>query len=82
MMPKKSGSGTTTLACHRCGYEIAMNKNTSDYKLKFQVDASKKIHTSKAVEARRTGMTPEEREMLREYYEIFLESFQEEGSEE
>ncbi len=83
MVPKKSEGENLVLKCMRCGYETSVSKSTiNDYKLKFHVEADKRIHTSKATEAKKIGLTPEEREMLQEYYEIFLESFQEEGSEE
>jgi len=82
MVPKSSEGNMVILKCVRCGHEVKVEKSSTNYKLKFQVEADKRTATSKAVEARKTGMTPEEREMLQEYYEIFLESFQEETSEE
>lgn len=82
MIPHKNEDGSTTLECNRCGYKVVVNKSPEDYRIRYHVGADKKIRTSKAVEARKTAMSPEEREMLREYYEIFLESLQEESSEE
>jgi len=83
-MPYKIEGKTAILKCTRCGYEVKIDRNkTRDYRIRFQVEANKRTVTSKAIEARRLGLTPEEREMLREYYEVFLESFQEEeGGEE
>ena len=83
MVPKKSEGDNLVLSCMRCGYEVTVSRSAiNDYKLKFQVEEDKRIHTSKATEARKAGLSPEEREMLQEYYEVFLESFQEESGEE
>uniref|UniRef100_A0A7C4D7P2 DNA-directed RNA polymerase subunit M n=1 Tax=Staphylothermus marinus TaxID=2280 RepID=A0A7C4D7P2_STAMA len=82
LIPKSSGENNLVLKCNRCGYELKADKNDVDrYRMKYQVEAGKRIQTSKAVEARKSSLSPEEREMLQEYYEIFLESFQEETSE-
>ncbi len=79
MIPKGVENGRLILKCVRCGYEIKVDKKiTNDYRLKFQVEEDKRIFTSKATEAKELGLSPEEREMLQEYYEVFLESFQEE----
>lgn len=83
MVPKGVEGDYLILKCTRCGYEVKADKKTaSSYRLRFQVEADKRTVTSKAVEAKKIGLTPEEREMLQEYYEIFLESFQEESGEE
>jgi DNA-directed RNA polymerase subunit M len=82
MVPVRVEGNYVILKCTRCGYEIKADKKTmNSYRIRYQVDKEKHVVTSKAVEARKTGLTPEEREMLQEYYEIFLESFQEESGE-
>lgn len=83
LIPKGVKDKQLILKCMRCGHEVKTDKQTvNSYRLRFQVEANKRTPTSKAVEAKKISLTPEEREMLREYYEIFLESFQEEGGEE
>jgi len=82
LIPKGSEGELIVLKCTRCGYEVKVEKSSTSYKLRFQVESGKRVATSKAVEARKTGMTSEEREMLQEYYEILLETLQEETSEE
>ncbi len=78
MMPYKKGK-TVYLRCIRCGYMVKADKKTlKTYQIRYQVEEDKRVHTSKATEARRLALTPEEREILKEYYEIFLETFQEE----
>ncbi len=67
------------LRCLRCGYTIMADKKaTESYRIKYQVEEDKRVITSKATEAKRLALSPEEREILREYYEVFLETFQEE----
>jgi len=83
MVPVRSEDDYVILKCVKCGYEVKSDKKSSnDYRIKFQVDAGKRIQTAKATEARVITLTPEERELLQEYYEIFLESFEEEESSE
>ncbi len=80
MIPVKKGN-EIYLRCTRCGYEIKADKKTAQsYTLKFHVDEEKRVVTSKATEAKKAALSPEEREILREYYEVFLETFQEEES--
>lgn len=78
MLPVKKEDGIY-LKCARCGYEIKADKKTAElYRMRFQVDRGKRVLTSKATEAKKLALSPEEREILREYYEVFLETFQEE----
>jgi DNA-directed RNA polymerase subunit M len=78
MIPVKKGN-EIYLKCTRCGYEIKANKKDLDsYRIKYHVEEEKRVVTSKATEARKAALSPEEREILREYYEVFLETFQEE----
>ncbi|MEM2524474.1 MAG: DNA-directed RNA polymerase subunit M, partial [Desulfurococcaceae archaeon] len=51
------------------------------YEMTYQVESTKRVATAVASEAKETKLTPEEREMLSEYYEIFLEEFERESSE-
>ncbi len=83
MIPVKKGN-EIYLRCTRCGYEVKADKKTAEsYRLKYQVEKEKRVITSKATVARKATLSPEEREILKEYYEVFLETFQEEegGSE-
>jgi len=82
LLPKGVEGDEYVLECSRCGYRVRVDKREADkYRLKYHVEEEKRITTSKSVESKKTEMTPEQREMLSEYYEIFLESFQEESSE-
>lgn len=75
MMPVKKDN-EVFFKCSRCGYEVkATKKDLEKYGLKYQVESSKRVVTAKATESKASGLTPEEREMLQEYYEIFLEEF-------
>ena len=78
MFPVKKGN-EIYLKCSRCGYEVKADKKTAEsYRIRYQVEKDKRVITSKATEARALALSPEEREILREYYEVFLETFQEE----
>jgi DNA-directed RNA polymerase subunit M len=78
MIPVKKGK-EIYLKCPRCGYEMKADPKTLEsYKLRYQVEKDKRVITSKPTAARKAGLTPEEREILKEYYEVFLETFQEE----
>lgn len=73
----------TVLKCRACGYEL--EKTRVDYKISHHVGESKHVITSKVSEEKgRSLRRSEEREILQEYYEVFLETFSEEesGSEE
>lgn len=81
LVPKKKGK-SYVLKCSRCGYEAkATKKELGSYGLKYEVDSTKRTVTGRATEARETKLTPEEREMLQEYYEVFLQEFAEEAEE-
>ncbi|MCD6300810.1 MAG: DNA-directed RNA polymerase subunit M [Staphylothermus sp.] len=78
MLPVKKDS-EVYLRCTRCGFEVKVDKKAAEaYRLKYQVGNEKRVRTSKATIAKRLALSPEEREMLQEYYEVFLEAFQEE----
>ncbi|NAZ27552.1 MAG: DNA-directed RNA polymerase subunit M [Thermogladius sp.] len=80
---KEGGEEYYVLKCPRCGYEEkASKKDLEAYGLKYVVDSSKRTITAKATEARESSLSPDEREMLQEYYEVLLESMKEEESEE
>ncbi|WP_440060261.1 DNA-directed RNA polymerase subunit M [Thermogladius sp. 4427co] len=86
MVPvKKESNGKEyyVLKCPRCGYEEKASREDLDkYGIKYVVESSKRTVTAKATEAKQTALSPEEREMLQEYYEILLESMREEETEE
>lgn len=67
------------LKCNKCGYETL--EKEKKYGMTYQVESTKRVATAVASEAKELKLTPEEREMLSEYYEIFLEEFQRESSE-
>lgn len=79
MVPVKK-SGRIYLKCNKCGYEM-VEKEKKKYALRYQVEEAKRVTTAVASEARESRLTPEEREMLSEYYEIFLEEFEREPGE-
>lgn len=76
LVPVKK-DGEVVLKCNRCGYEEKTKKG-GKYGVKYQVEASKRVVTAQATEARESKLTPEDREMLREYYEVFLEELEQE----
>ncbi|ADV65537.1 DNA-directed RNA polymerase subunit M [Desulfurococcus mucosus] len=69
------------LKCNRCGYEAKTDVKKERYGVKYQVDASKRVVTAQATEAKEAKLSPEEREILREYYEVLLEELEQEESE-
>ncbi len=73
----------TILKCRVCGYEEEV-KTSVDYKLTHSIEENKRVITSRVSEgAGKPLRREEEREILQEYYEVFLETFsEEEGSEE
>ncbi|WP_173361982.1 DNA-directed RNA polymerase subunit M [Desulfurococcus amylolyticus] len=82
LMPVKK-DGETVLKCNKCGYEVRTDKRREKYSVKYQVDASKRVVTAQATETKETKLSPEEREILSEYYEVLLEELErEEGSSE
>ncbi|MEM1700272.1 MAG: DNA-directed RNA polymerase subunit M, partial [Desulfurococcaceae archaeon] len=74
MYPFKKGD-EVLLKCTKCGFETKAG-DKEKYSMKYQVGSSKRTVTAKVSEAKESKITPEEREMLREYYEIFLEEFE------
>lgn len=78
MVPTKRGD-KVYLKCNKCGYETT--EKEKKYEMRYQVESTKRVATAVASEAKETKLTPEEREMLSEYYEIFLEEFERESTE-
>ncbi len=80
MVPTKTGK-KIYLQCSKCGHRIEMDKSSREkYKISYEVEVEKRVATAKATKGVKRVLTPEEREMLQEYYEVFLESFEaEEG---
>jgi DNA-directed RNA polymerase subunit M len=62
------------LKCPKCGFEVKPREGVK-YGMKYQVEKSKRTATASVSEKQESKLTPEEREMLKEYYEIFLEEF-------
>lgn len=78
MVPVKKES-KVVLKCNKCGFETS--EKEKKYGLTYQVESTKRVATAVASEAKERKLTPEEREMLNEYYEIFLEEFEREPEE-
>lgn len=73
----------TVLKCRVCGYEedVKVARAEEGYKLTHSIQEEKRVKTSKvSEEAGKPLRREEEREILQEYYEVFLESFSEEES--
>jgi len=70
--------GKRLLKCRVCGYveEITEGK---EYKLSKPVEEAKRVRTGRVSVPAKPLRREEEREMLQEYYEIFLETFTEES---
>ncbi len=78
MIPVRE-KGVLYLKCQRCGYKIRVKKPLgSQYSIGGKVEEEKRVVTAKAVEEREARISPEDREILQEYYEVFLESFESE----
>jgi DNA-directed RNA polymerase subunit M len=80
MVPTRKGN-TIYLKCSKCGYEVKGDESKK-YDIRHQVAPSKRVLTAVTSEAEESRLTPEEREMLREYYEVFLEEFERSEEEE
>ena len=79
MVPVRKGE-KYILKCRVCGYEKDILKQAG-YILRHQVESEKHVKTGKISEGKvKPARKEEEREMLQEYYEIFLETFTEEES--
>jgi len=79
LVPQKK-EGSTVLVCRRCGYQ--KKAEGSGYKQSETVD--KKSKTKVTVVSREEvaeGMSEEQRELLKEYYEVFLSTMEESGEE-
>ncbi|PLJ77311.1 NADH pyrophosphatase zinc ribbon domain-containing protein [Infirmifilum sp. SLHALR2] len=78
MVPKKKQDGLY-LVCPNCGYEVK-TKDTKGYSMRESVSEDKKTKVSVFdVKAARTD--EEERSQLREIYEVFLETLEEQEEE-
>lgn len=84
MLPVRKGK-TLYLRCTRCGYEIkADEKDARTYGVKYEVEREKRTATARISGGGQASLSEEDREMMQEYYEVFLEAFREteEGEEE
>jgi len=75
-----SSEGKTYLVCRKCGYR----KETSSkrgYVVRGEVSGDKreKLLVVEGVRSREKEKVEEEREIMKEYYEVFLESMESEG---
>lgn len=78
LVPVRKGE-KLILRCRICGYEEEVSKAVGkEYTIKHNVEEEKRVKTSKVSEPIKPIRREEEREMLQEYYEIFLETFSEE----
>ena len=65
------------LKCIKCGYQTDVPpEQVKTYRIGYEVEEEKRVVAAKATKGVRRALTPEEREMLQEYYEVFLESFE------
>lgn len=81
MVPKKKGDALY-LVCPNCGYEMKV-KDAKGYSTRENVSEDKKTKVS-VFDVKGTRADEEERNQLREIYEVFLETLaeEEESSEE
>jgi DNA-directed RNA polymerase subunit M len=82
LIPLKK-TGKVYLICRSCGFEKPAGESKG-YKILQPVDEKKRRKTVVVEEpiAKGRKKNEEERELMADYYEVFLENFQEEGGEE
>jgi len=82
LLPVKKGS-RSYLVCPKCGYMKEV-KEPSKYRSVVKVGADKKVKTDVLEEVGEVSKEKreKERELLQEYYEVFLETMTSEGSQE
>lgn len=73
--------GRVYLVCGRCGYSREMAKGEGGYRVRETVSEEKreKLIVVEGLKRREKEKLEEERELLREYYEVFLETMESEG---
>jgi len=73
--------GRVYLVCKRCGYSREMEKEERGYRIRETVSEEKreKLIVIEGLKKREKEKLEEERELLREYYEVFLETMESEG---
>jgi len=73
----------TYLVCNRCGFS-KLAKDVSSYKRREKISDERKVKVLvlERTEKRGKEKLEEERELLQEYYEIFLDTMEEESGEE
>jgi len=73
--------GHVYLVCKRCGYRREMEKGERGYRVRETVSKEKreKLIVIEGLKRREKEKLEEERELLREYYEVFLETMESEG---
>lgn len=69
------------LQCKSCGFEKNLEKSES-YKIVQQVEEGKRRKTLIVEEPVKIKRKEEEKELMAEYYKVFLESYEEEALEE
>ncbi len=78
MVPKKR-QNEVYLVCPNCGYEMKA-KDAKGYSTRESVSEEKKTKVS-VFDVKSVGASEEERDQLREIYEVFLETLQEQEEE-
>lgn len=83
LTPSTISDGTLALMCRLCSYTMPIPSSERSYTWTERIDLSKRrgatiVEVPPTVKKQRK----EERELAQEYYEVFLESFREEGGEE
>lgn len=75
-----SSEGKTYLVCRKCGYRKE-TYSKSGYVVRGEVSGDKreKLLVVEGVRSREKEKVEEEREIMKEYYEVFLESMESEG---
>ena len=82
LFPTREKSGKIVLVCHKCKYK--KEKSSSSYRVVQKISADKKIKTLVIEKPRKIDRERKEREreLLQEYYEIFLETMAAQEAEE
>lgn len=75
-----SSEGKTFLICRKCGYKKEVTSKRG-YMVRGEVsnDKREKLLVIEGVRSREKEKVEEEREMMKELYEVFLESMESEG---
>mgnify|MGYP000138422488 CR=1 FL=1 len=80
LVPERE-EGRIYLVCRKCGYKREARGEESKYRMREEVSEERreKLVVVEGVGRREREKIEEERELLREYYEVFLETMEGEG---